>query len=162
MSNFIVKPESIAKISNFIAAVNYSMWSMNLPEETRKAFIHMCTDMDGYLDEKKLCKALAYENFLAVESRYKETADPDELLKYQDECIKALDTNYVYAPEWDSRRILKPEHIQLYKTIQCFLYQIDSDGTYQDAIYKGIDALEKRYAKWIVANMAEYNVANWE
>lgn len=161
MSNYIVKPESIAKISNFIANVKYNTWSLDIPESLKNTLTYSFGIHS--LDEKKICRYLAHFNYMAVDDRYNKMTDAEKIIAYQDECVKALDDNYIYAPTWeDGRRKLTADHIQLYKTLQCFLYQVDSDITCNTELYKGLNDLVNIMARWIVANTIEYKNANWE
>lgn len=162
MSNYIVKPESIAKIANLIKYANFNRWSLVMPESIHNAF-YFCKDNDGFFDPAALCRALAQLNILAVDSRYNRNTDPDEIEAFYNECISLLDDNYTSCPEWvKGRRVIKPEHIQLYKTLQCYIYQIDSDTTYQGDCYNALCELSRLMAAWIVSNTEEYINANWE
>lgn len=165
MSNLIVKPESIAKIADFIAFADYNTWSFSLPVAVHNAF-RDCKK-NGFFQLDQLCKVLATENYKAVDCRYNhpesDELKPGDLESYIDDCFRLVADSFTPTPVWsEGHRIITADHIQLYKTLQCYLYQIDSDTTYQDDIYKALSELESKMSKWIVANMIEYKNANWE
>jgi len=162
MSNYIVEPENIARVANFIAAVNFNMWTIERPEELEKA-LHYCKDKYGYIQPEKVCKALSILNYLAVDGRYKKDTSPEEIETYYNTCIEKLESNIVPAPSWkDGRRILSGEHYQLYRNIQCLVYQCDSDTTYKNELFKALKELQTVYAKWIVENLEDMQHTIWK
>lgn len=160
MSCWIVKPESIAKIANLISDVNYNTWSLSLPESVHYAF-NYCKNSYRFFEPEKICKFLAIENYLAYDCRYKTKSEPDEIECYYLDCIEALSNNQVSAPVWENgKRTITSDHIQLFKTLQCYLYQVE-DGA-ENNIYKSLAEFEKLYAFWIIANSDTYNSCKWE
>lgn len=161
MSSYIVKPENIAKIANFIASVNFNAWTFELPETVTRAF-YTCRDSYGCLDAKKICKYLAIENYMAVDSLYKKNSTPEEIEAFYEECISCLKNNYTKSPDWeDGRRVILKKHLQLYKTLGNYIYQIDSDATCNGAIYKSLTDLYNAMARWIISNNELYQDCSW-
>ena len=162
MSNYIVKPESIAKIANLITWANFNRWGLEKPNTLRWAFDY-CINSDGFYKPDALCRSLAIMNYLAVDEMHKTSTPAVEIETYYNRCISLLDDNYTSCPEWkEGRRIIRPEHIQLFKTLQCYTYQIDCQCKSIEDQYKALKDLENAMAAWIISNSNDYINANWE
>ena len=78
-------------------------------------------------------------NNKAVDYRYNEN-NPIEIYKY----------SYVVA-----------SLVQVYKSLQCFLYQCSEGDIPKSKLFQGLRRLEHNIANQIISNMPEYNKAQW-
>lgn len=181
MSCMISSPDTIAMIANFIALIGNTganSFMLELPKETREAFKN-CRDNYGYFEANKIARLLILENERAYCSRYKVAeqltdsnyfgfvcpwSDVLEIDFYNFERVKGNKENNFAFPAWVGGRydVFTASYMQLFKSLQFYIYQVSEDATANGVVYKGLEALKNAVAVWLCENTELYNVAKWE
>ena len=154
MSAFILNPEIIAAIADYIDTLNYvgfDYFGYSIPRELNEAL--NLTTRTG--NETKIFNALYSLNVRAVNGRYSDN-EPEEIEK-----PKQYPTLY-HPQDWQNgHAIIKPWHYQLLKSLQCFIYQCCEDATKKDPLYLALEKLENTIVFYIVQNQEDYTRATW-
>lgn len=95
--------------------------------------------------ETELGKDLLSMNYEAVNQRY-----PDD----QEDGANCIN-EYVFTPRYDD------SIFQMYKSVQCLLYQCSEGNVPETDLFKKLDRFEKIIAKKIVSSLPEYEAAKW-
>ena len=95
-------------------------------------------------------------NVRAVQCRYEDLRS-----KTPSECVGFFNpgmehTDFVYDPA-----TVSPTPAQLYKTLQCFIYQCSEGAIIHDPLYKELEEWWNRIGHFIISNLPEYNSAVW-
>ena len=154
MSAFILNPEKIAALADYIDTLNYvgfDYFGYSIPQALNHAL--QLTTRTG--NEKKIFNALYSLNVRAVNGRYNNNE--------QETIEKPTQYPVIYHPKdyGNGHDIIRPWHYQLLKTLQCFIYQCCEDATINDPLYKALEELEKTIAFYIVQNQDAYYNAQW-
>ena len=64
-------------------------------------------------------------------------------------------------PMYRFRKRITDSNIQLYKSIQCLLYQCAEGSVYKSDFYNELEQLQNRFANYILENTPEYDKAEW-
>ena len=102
-------------------------------------------------------KALADLNARAYAGRYKEPVDLGAFV------YDPAAPEYLHPIQHDAEHIpiFTPEHYQLLKSLDCYLYQTNEDATRQTDLYKGLQEIRQSLAAAIITNRPEYRAATW-
>lgn len=99
-------------------------------------------------------KTLYLLNVNAVEQRYPDCVrNPNNLPGQVNEAGKHIPYRY--------RSTIPPRAVQLYKSIQCYLYQVNEGDAKEAPLYKHLQAYLDTLARSIVESSSDYNKANW-
>lgn len=134
MSTYIVAPETIDRIVTYLDELQLRHEWLYL--ETLNA-ADVAVDQPNTLD--LLGNALYRLNAAAVDHRYGES---DEAPAYR----------YTYR---------RASPTQVYKSLQCFLYQCSEGDVPQHPLYRALDRIRRRLADEIIARLPEYQAAVW-
>ena len=161
MSCMVLSYESTAKLAHFITSLcehGFDYFGFSAPETLHKAF------NDCRSNPVKAFEKLVRYNYLAYDGRYsnsERTIFPDMPTvecPYHPRNFKSVDGNADFKEYYT---VIEPWHYQLYKTLQCYTYQIAEDATIDSDLYKALTELEKTIATFIVANQPDYVTAKW-
>lgn len=161
MSCNVLEYTSIAALADFVTALcehGFNYFGFDAPNTLKVAFI----DCKGY--KNKAFEKLARYNHLAYDSRYNGASETSTIpdmptinAPYHPRNFETVEANGVKF----QRTILEPWHYQLYKTLQCYIYNINEDATHNTTLYRGLEQLEIEMAKFIVSHQPEYINAEW-
>ena len=154
MSAFIMNPETIASLADYIDSLNsmgFDYFGYSIPMELNQA-LNLTTRIGN---ETIIFNALYSLNVRAVNGRYNDN-EPEEIEK-----PKNYPTLYHPRDYKNGHDLIKPWHYKLFKTLQCFIYQCCEDATINDPLYKALERLEHVIAFYIVQNQEEYTKAPW-
>lgn len=154
MSCFIMRAESINKLAGVVYDVvfGHNMYGIWTPDELRDVFNHK-----REVSEEDIFKALYQLNVDAYKARYGETVEIPEkpeghyFVKFEQ---AVSDDGYAYSK-------VTADHYQIYKTLECFLYQCSEGTVDEEPLFKGMVELKKAFASMIVSGTEEYNNADW-
>lgn len=160
MSSFIMKPESMAYIAEFIAAhinsgFNYTRLYNGLPHE----FVQRVM-IDGMASAEMIYRHLYALNYSAFNKRY-EGRYPDDL----DTCNYFTDNFETFDNRIDKPSTGKMEkwHCQMLKSMRCYLYQCSEGAVFvQTDTYKAVEEMVKGLTDYIINKLPEYKEAEWE
>ena len=159
MSCFIVSPETVATIANYIAdyitgGYNATGIFVSVPHD----FIRTVT-VNGKINAKQIFLRLYALNYMAYEERYQGERE-ENLLK----CLENMQ-NF----EANNKKIhsvpngkIQPYHWQLLKSMECYLYQCsESEKLMHHPTFETVKAFETALTKLIICAMPEYEKAVW-
>lgn len=144
MSCFIVEPKNIQAQSQFIAAILNAPTGYNdryhiSADDALKGVFKDCKGRTGY-DAHKIYRKLFIMNLRAYNGRYNDNVK--EFAKY--------------APSLPPSDLL-----QLYKYMECYLYQCAEAPVYDTPLYNVIENLAGRLAKTIIRSLPQYEDKEW-
>ena len=144
MSSFIVETSSINQIVSFFKHA-YDFPNNNKYRHCHITFFNrkLCTIGIDILNPGAFIQRMMQLNQLAVNSRYDEFDKTDEAPPFTPS-----------FPEWDE--------MQVYKSLQCFLYQCAEEKAKDTKLYKILSDLLASWAKSIVSDLPPYNKAEWK
>jgi hypothetical protein len=93
-------------------------------------------------------------NYLALNSRYNDD-------------IEEVTTDNITFPQWDKASWqngfwkMPKSRIQLFKTLQFFIYQCSEDKAIETPLYKALNNIKNDLMYTILSNTAEYESAIW-
>jgi hypothetical protein len=144
MSAYIVDDVTINRIvSGLNYAAHYGGWNSPLPKPSEEL---------AFDDAAIMGHVLRKMNEESVYQRYPDD-NPDELPGPVDENGK--NPPYKYDP------IVPPSPIQLFKSLQCYLYQCDEGDTDKCKLYQALDQYLNEIAYHVMTNSKEYEAAAW-
>ena len=155
MSAFILDAKRIASLAEFITTLNnvgFDFFGFSIPES-----LNIALDCGRFAKESEIFNKLYAFNVEAVNGRYNEENITSA------EMPKNYKTLYKFREyDFENRiEIIEPWHYELYKLLQCFIYQCCEDQTYNTPLYKALQELENRLAQYIVMNNINYSKADW-
>ena len=133
MSAYIVEKETIDRIVTYIH--NQPSGAI---EGSYPAIYQACLNDNNWSDQA-LGQKLWAMNVKAVDSRYNES-NPFELYRF-------------------AFRVTRP--IQVYKTLQYYLYQCCEEDVPDSALYQDLEKLRHQIAGEIITGLPEYDQADW-
>lgn len=149
MSAFYVGTESLSMLTDIISRYlvgGFNSFGFDFPRE-------IVTLFEGESDER-IFSGLAGTNLDALEQRYsKETA------------AEMFDgKGYEEGHDiWQAREDgIQPWHYQLFKSLNCYIYQCSEGNVPDSPIYKAMDELATRVGLFIARKQSEYEEAEWK
>ena len=162
MSAYMLKPERIAVIADYIATLHnagYDYFGHSIPESLHHELLD-CRDNYGFMITAKVFDRLSDLNMRAVCGRYdREPFIYGDIPAYKWICKHIELENDHDTKSWLSK--IEPWHYELLKLIKCFLYQCNEDSTADDPLYKALRELERTLTTFIVVNNPAYVKAEW-
>ena len=170
MSSFILAPERIATLADYIATLNnagYDYFGYSIPEELHSE-LKDCQrgNTDRRTDVKKVFSKLYNLNVKATGSRYDievEAAEPMPCYEvihrpreYSDTPYRVEGSRFVKGYE-----IIQPWHYEILKLTQCFIYQCEEEATENEPLLKALKELETEQMSHIIRNSVDYIAAPW-
>lgn len=146
MSAYIVDDVTINRIvAGLKYARDYGGWNNPFPKPDNEHLL--------FVDPKEYGATLRAMNAEAVYQRYPD-CKPDELPGPCDDNDK--NPAYKFIP------ILPPSPVQLFKSLQCFLYQCTEGDTDKCNLYKALHEYAREIAYHTMINSKAYEAAQWE
>ena len=140
MSSFIVNDNTINSIVTYL----YRQQKRAYPYNTRGKLEAV---NPGFVHPEYLGEEMYRLNLAAVEDRYGE--------EYTAETLRVFSgTDYRYQPVYALP-------VQIFKNIQCWLYQCNEGECSETPLYKILDKYAGDLARDIVSELPEYETANW-
>ena len=160
MSCFIMDYKAVAVLADGVEkALNlgYGFLGLDAPETLREA-LKDCADRYGYFDRGRIFANLCGLNYWAYAERYngrhlEGTEEAPEMPE-----APALINRVGYA---DGHYTLTPEHYRWAKLLECYLYQCDEGSAAKTQLYKGLEALQRRWLAFLVYNHDDWAAAPW-
>ena len=160
MSSFIMSPETVAYIAEYIAAhinngFNYTHLYNGLPQE----FVNRVM-IDGMGSPELIYKQLYALNYDAFEGRY-EGRHAEDL----ESCREFANEFSVFDNRIDKPSTGKAEkwHYQMLKSMRCYLYQCNEGEVFvQTDTYKAVENMVKGLTDYIINKLPEYQEAEWK
>lgn len=158
MSCFIVNPETVATIANYIAdyitgGYNATGIFVSIPDE----FIRNVTAKENIAQQIYL--RMYALNYMAFETRY-EGRHSESLAVCIDNMGKFEDHDKSIHKARTGK--VEPYHYQLLKSMQCYLYQCNESEKLADSLtFKVVKKFEDALMNLIVCAMPEYDKAVW-
>lgn len=134
MSAFVVEDKTINRILSFINRWRDGSWY------TERLFTAAELNPDHPDAWERLGQSLLLMNYDAVNARYTEQDVPT-----------------VFEFHWTEAET----DIQVFKSMQCFLYQCSEGTVPERALYKALDQLKNGLAERIISNLPQYDKAIW-
>ena len=156
----MVSADRIAQLADFIAALanmGFNFFGYSIPESLNRELMG-CYER-GFMEESKVFERLFDLNNRSVSGRYgadhkQETPEMPTVKRIFHERKKNPDFK-----EW--LELVEPWHLELFKLLQCFIYQCDEDSTYKDPLKVALEDLERVMAYHIICNHPYYKKATW-
>jgi hypothetical protein len=146
MSAFVCNDQTINRIVAGLHACSYAEYGSPLPQlsqELREVF-----DMPA-----EFGRTLYAMNVNAVEQRYPDcVGNPDEL---PGQIKNGKHMPYTY------KEVRTPSPTQLYKSLQCFLYQCTEGDVDELPLYRQLRKFSDDLAHHMVSHTSEYEQADW-
>lgn len=158
MSCFVMNPEPIAALADYIADLcncGWSVFHMDPPDEL-KMELKNCIVADRF-DETEIYNTLYALNIAAYRGRYLDNhpeveKETENFKKYKPNRQHGLLFGCLANEGWEDRML---------KRLDCFLYQCAEDPVYGCPLYKALDKLADRLAGHIARSKPEYRNAEW-
>lgn len=144
MSSFVVEPKTINRVVTFLylADGSGSIWASSIKNLIAEHLIDI-RDKDG------LCLKLFELNVQAVKERY------------GDEDFSTMPGPKGMRPENYRFKFLHSDHVQVFKSLQCLIYQCSEGNVPETKLYRFLSELENTLARAIVSALPEYDKAEW-
>lgn len=166
MSCFYVGAKRVYQLAEYIQSLytlGFDYFHYSIPEE-------LCKELRSE-KLKDIYEQLAELNVNAVNSKY--ASSEDEKITYRPyKEISQRNINSMYHPcnysgiteesgYCKSYVSIELWHYELYKALQCFIYQCSEDVNRNNKLLAGLKVLETRLAQFIVENQIEYQILKW-
>lgn len=161
MSCLILEDRVLSSITDFVCAcVNYSseyftgMW--DIPKEDLERVFADCRDKYGYYEEEKVFDVLLNLNCDSYENLYTgHKADERLFYKYSPDF-------QIHLPHNEGSYVIKDWHYQMYKWLDCYLYNSDNAPENDFTItFKTIKKLQDALGRYIICRSEKYKNARW-
>lgn len=158
MSCFIVNPESVVFIANFIADhINMGMDFTHVYTEISGDFRKLVCDSHNYAEAETIYKELYKLNYAAFYERY-EDRHPEDLEQCDEWSGNFEKYNNPMTVEKSTAW-----YCQLLKSCQCFLYQCsESEELENSVVYRTVKAIINGIKDHIIMELPEYQDAEWD
>lgn len=153
MSSFIVENKTINRIVNFCFWEHDSILKYEIQRELKKIGFDLWSLSNDY-ETDRILKSFGEEllklNLLAFYDRYNHRED---IIKNIKEAIQ----DYIY----EDIALKDRTHIQVLKSIECFLYQCCEGEIPESNLYKALEKIAENLKSHIINQIPEYEKAVW-
>jgi len=160
MSCFIMETKAIAALAVAIEKLinmGFNYFGFSVPDSLYKA-LYECAQVypHGFFSKKEIFSALYILNCRAYNTKYK-VEEEAELIPEPD--FSGCDITE--RLQYNGHYIVKEWHYRLMKLLDCFLYQVSEDATYNDPLTIGLQDLSRTLCGFIVRNNDMYDKFPW-
>lgn len=156
MSSFIVSAQCMNRIVTFldVKSSRNTIHQSTYRALLAKYLLLPASEDYAYVDTQKLVNTLFDLNIKAVQERYGDS-NPSKMPCHNttNKQLSIGKVHYIYT---------ESSIIQVFKSVQCLIYQCSEGNVPNDPLYKFLEDLENTIAKHIVYELAEYEKANWD
>lgn len=159
MSCWIVAENSVSAVANLVADVmNLGLNGTGLYNqngfELSEAFKD-CRKNDGWVSPEKVYEKLYMLNYAAYNGRYPTHQQEVDIPKFPN--------YYLWSkPGYkNGQYICEQKHFQMYKTLQCFIYQCNEDANNGNKTLEALEKLKSELCEFLVTASDMYNQAKW-
>lgn len=159
MSCWILRENSVSAVANLVADVMnlghngtglYNQYSFELSEAFKD-----CRKSDGWVSPEKVYEKLYMLNYAAYNGRYPKSQEKVDIPEFPN--------YYLWSkPEYkNGNYILEQRHFQMYKTLQCFIYQCNEDANNGSKTLEALQKLQSELCGFLVTENDMYKKAEW-